>query len=298
MPVLAGSLQLEAGEEAAMRRLEWFSGQIQDLDQEIRPIHEYASARDRLDLDGTSKLSPYLRFGMLSARRAARAALDAIENAPHLAARRGAESWLNEIIWRDFYLHILHHFPQVRTANFRLPDVRWENDPSHLEAWQAGKTGYPVVDAAMRQLETSGWMHNRARMITASFLTKDLLVDWRLGEQWFMRHLIDGDPASNNGGWQWAAGTGTDAAPYFRIFNPVLQGLKHDPQGAYIRRWLPELVGVPDEHIHQPWKMPLEVQRSCDVVIGRDYPAPLVDHEQSRQRALRAYRQVASGGAD
>jgi deoxyribodipyrimidine photo-lyase len=166
------------------------------------------------------------------------------------------------------------------------------DDPAGLAAWQDGRTGYPVVDAAMRQLAGSGWMHNRARMIAASFLAKDLLVDWRAGEAHFMRHLVDGDVASNNGGWQWTAGTGTDAAPYFRIFNPVSQGRTFDPDGAYVRRWVPELAGVPDAYVHEPWRMPAEEQAAANCVIGRDYPAPIVDHGAARERALAAYAAI------
>jgi deoxyribodipyrimidine photo-lyase len=190
-------------------------------------------------------------------------------------------------------MHILYHHPRLRKENFRLPHVRWQNQPDHFRAWSTGQTGYPIVDASMRQLVESGWMHNRSRMIVASFLTKDLLVDWRLGEQFFMQHLIDGDPAANNGGWQWTAGTGTDAAPYFRIFNPVTQGIRHDPQGKYIRRWLPVLELVPDEYIHEPWKMPRDIQTKSNCLIGQDYPLPLVDHAEARQRALIAYGQPA-----
>ncbi len=200
---------------------------------------------------------------------------------------------MNELVWREFYSAILYHFPYVRQMAFRpaMRQISWRNDPADFAAWAAGRTGYPVVDAAMRQLNTTGWMHNRARMIVASFLTKDLLVDWRWGERYFMQQLLDGDPAANNGGWQWTAGTGTDAAPYFRVFNPVLQGIKFDPQGAYVRRWTPELAAVPDEFIHTPWKMPVELQRSAGCIIGKDYPAPIVDHAAARQRVLAAYRQ-------
>ncbi len=174
--------------------------------------------------------------------------------------------------------------------NPALRDIRWSQNEQNLLAWQEGRTGYPVVDAAMRQLAETGWMHNRARMITASFLVKDLLINWQEGERWFMRALVDGDPAANNGGWQWTAGTGTDAAPYFRIFNPILQGKKFDPIGAYVRRWVPELAKVPDRHIHTPWEMPAEEQRSIGVIIGADYPAPIVDHAEARQRALLMYK--------
>jgi deoxyribodipyrimidine photo-lyase len=167
--------------------------------------------------------------------------------------------------------------------------VAWRNDERDYQAWREGLTGYAIVDAAMRQLVDTGWMHNRARMIVASFLVKDLLVYWRRGEWWFMQHLVDGDPAANSGGWQWSAGTGTDAAPYFRVFNPVLQGEKFDPDGAYVRRWVPELANVPTQFIHKPWEMPRETQSSVGCVIGRGYPAPVVDHKQARWRVLTAY---------
>ena len=189
---------------------------------------------------------------------------------------------------------ILAHFPHVLEHSFRanLRNIAWENDETAFAAWCQGRTGYPVVDAAMRQLVETGWMHNRARMIVASFLVKDLLIDWRWGERFFMQHLVDGDPAANNGGWQWTAGTGTDAAPYFRIFNPTLQGKRHDPEGAYARRWLPELSRVPDRYIHEPWKMPLDVQREAGCIVGQDYPAPIVDHGWARERVLNAYAQA------
>jgi deoxyribodipyrimidine photo-lyase len=284
------SISYQPGEIEANRILSQFIG-TDRIDQSSRHgIFEYSDNRDRLDRDSTSHLSSYLRFGMLSARAAASAALEAISQAPDEHSKKGAQSWLNELIWRDFYIHILYHFPSVRQGNFRLPDVRWENNVDRFNAWKAGCTGYPVVDAAMRQLQQSGWMHNRARMIVSSFLTKDLLIDWQWGEKWFMQNLIDGDPASNNGGWQWSAGTGTDAAPYFRIFNPISQSKKHDPHGSYIRRWIPELADIPDDFIHQPWIMPEDMQRSSGVLIGKTYPAPIVDHLQAKQRALRAYR--------
>lgn len=274
------------GEAEAQRRLAAF------VSGPNAPIFRYASDRNQLDLGGTSQLSPYLRLGMLSARQAVVAALDVIASAPTPEAKKGAGTWLNELIWREFYVTILHHFPHVRQRSFRpqYDAIPWRNDTNEFASWCAGKTGYPVVDAAMRQLQTIGWMHNRARMITASFLVKDLLIDWRWGEKWFMQHLVDGDPAANNGGWQWTAGTGTDAAPYFRIFNPTTQGAKFDPDGAYIRRWLPELADVPDKYIHEPHLMTTAVQKQSGCIIGRDYPAPIVDHRQARQRTLEAYK--------
>ena len=259
------------------------------------PIYAYRETRDRMDLDGTSRLSAFLRFGMLSIRQAVVAVMHAVENAPDEDARRSCDTWLNELIWREFYRSILYHFPDVLKTTFRsgMRAIPWRNAPSDLRAWQNGQTGYPVVDAGMRQMAVTGWMHNRARMITASFLVKHLLINWQTGERWFMQQLIDGDPASNNGGWQWVAGTGTDAAPYFRIFNPVLQGKKYDPMGDYVRRWVPELTGVPGRFIHSPWEMTEGEQNACGVVIGSDYPAPVVEHVFARRRALAAYQRQA-----
>ncbi len=252
-------------------------------------IYSYAEERNRLDMNGTSRLSPYIRFGMISPRYLAYLAIRSIENAPDDTARKGAETWLNELIWREFFLHILYHFPHANKRNFRLENIRWDNNQENFADWCNAETGYPIVDAAMRQLTRTGWMHNRARMIVASFLTKDLLIDWRWGELIFMQHLIDGDLSSNNGGWQWVAGTGTDAAPFFRIFNPIIQAKKFDPNGIYIRNWIPELASVPVEYIHSPWELPLQLQTKFDVKIGKDYPAPIVDHAWARQRALSLY---------
>jgi deoxyribodipyrimidine photo-lyase len=288
-PALPAGLPFLPGEAEAQRRLAAF------VKGDAAPIHLYARARDRLDLAGTSELSPYLRFGMVSARQAvvgARAAAAAAAGAGGSGQeRKGAETWLNELIWREFYVHILHHFPQVRGSSFRpqYDQIAWENDAGAFAAWCEGRTGYPVVDAAMRRLVETGWMHNRARMIVASFLVKDLLIDWRWGERFFMQHLVDGDPAANNGGWQWTAGTGTDAAPYFRVFNPVLQGKKRDPDGAFVRRWLPELADVPDRALHAPWEMSAEEQQEVGCIIGEEYPAPVVDHAWARERTLAAY---------
>ncbi len=276
-------LDFQAGEAEAKRKLEIFTAGV---------IDRYHEDRDRMDLDGTSSLSPYFRFGMLSAGQVVNAALKAeafSENAP---ARKGAEAWLNELIWREFYFSVLYHFPHVSRNSFReeMRGIRWLNREEDFNAWKEGRTGYPIVDAAMHQLNETGWMHNRARMITASFLTKDLLIDWRWGEKYFMQQLIDGDIAANNGGWQWSAGTGTDAAPYFRIFNPILQGKKFDPEGNYIRRWLPQLSSVPTAFIHSPWEMPAEAQQKTGVIPGKTYPLPVVDHAQARERAFRVYK--------
>lgn len=288
---LSASPLFPPGETAARRRLAQFVEN--GLDE--ASIYAYGEMRHRLDAAGTSALSPYFRFGQLSPRLAVAAALEAIDRAPNAAARQGAEAWLSELIWREFYSHILYHFPHVRGRSFRsaYDGIVWQNDPQAFAAWQSGQTGYPVVDAAMRQLAQTGWLPNRARMIVASFLVKDLLIDWRWGEQWFMQQLIDGDPAANNGGWQWSAGTGTDAAPYFRIFNPVTQGQKFDPQGSYVRRWLPELARVPAKYVHAPWEMPAADQRASGCRLGHDYPAPLVDHQQARARALSTFAAAA-----
>jgi deoxyribodipyrimidine photo-lyase len=195
-------------------------------------------------------------------------------------------------VWREFFAQVLWYFPHAAKGTFRREYdlLAWENDQGTFRAWCDGLTGYPIVDAGMRQLNTSGWMHNRARMIVASFLAKDLLVDWRWGEKYFLQRLVDGDMASNNGGWQWEAGTGTDAQPFFRIFNPVLQGKRFDANGEYVRRWVPELTRVPSSYIHAPWSMPEEVARGAGVRVGKDYPVPIVDHRVQRERALRLYR--------
>lgn len=257
------------------------------------PIFAYDDLRNALVSDpfaaekptATSTLSPYLRCGMLSPRQAYWAAQDALESAVDAAARKSVNTWINELIWREFYMHILIHFPHVMRGNFRpeYDALRWRDAPGELAAWQDGRTGFPIVDAAMRQLRAIGWMPNRARMIVASFLTKDLLINWREGERHFMQWLIDGDPAANNGGWQWAAGTGTDAQPYFRIFNPVSQSQRFDFDGDYIRHWVPELRDLPAPAIHAPWQMQ-------PPPVG--YPAPLVDHSTARERTLAAFKEA------
>jgi deoxyribodipyrimidine photo-lyase len=277
-----------AGEAEAVRRLEAF------LESSV---YSYADDRNRLDLDGTSKLSPYFRFGMLSARKAAALTIQKIQQTRDPAKRKGAETFLNELIWREFYNAILYHFPHVLQTAFNpaLRRIEWRHAPEELTAWQQGLTGIPIVDACMRQLRTMGWMHNRGRMIVASFLVKDLLINWQEGEAWFMRHLVDGDPAANNGGWQWTAGVGTDAAPYFRIFNPILQSKKFDPDGHFIRRWLPELEKVPVDYIHEPWLLPVDLQHKTGFKPGRDYPLPIVDHAQVKERTLRAYQKSKQG---
>jgi deoxyribodipyrimidine photo-lyase len=267
-----------AGEAAARRRLDSFLGHA---------VARYREQRDRPAEDGTSRLSPYLRFGMLSPRRAFAAAF---ARARERGGGAGVQKWIDELVWREFYVSILDANPHVANGAQRreLDGLRWNDDPAAFAAWREGRTGYSFVDAAMRQLAEVGWVHNRARMVVASFLSKDLLLDWRLGERFFYQRLVDGDPASNNGGWQWAASTGTDAQPWFRVFNPVLQGRKFDPDGAYVRRYVPELRDVPLEHLHAPWRAPRP---------PAGYPAPIVDHAERRAEALRRYRAVQGGDA-
>lgn len=246
----------------------------------LKRIGRYKARRDFPAVKGVSYLSVHLRFGTVSIRELASAARQ--------AGGEGADTWLSELVWRDFYFQILWHHPRVVGRCFRpeYDRVVWDTDPALFAAWCEGRTGYPIVDAAMRQINHSGYMHNRLRMIVASFLTKDLGIDWREGEAYFAEHLNDFDLAANNGGWQWAASTGCDAQPYFRIFNPVTQSERFDPDGTFIRRYLPELAKVPDKYIHAPWTLPPIDQKLAGCVIGSDYPAPVVDHAKARERTL------------
>ncbi|HEX7435799.1 MAG TPA: deoxyribodipyrimidine photo-lyase [Caldimonas sp.] len=256
----------------------------------LHRIDDYEAARNFPAVKGPSYLSVHLRFGTISIRELARRAVERIEASPQ-PARRGVEVWLSELIWRDFYHQLLHHHPQVVTHSFRpeYDRIRWEHGKTaeaHFAAWCEGRTGYPLVDAAMAQINQTGYMHNRLRMVSASFLVKDLGIDWRWGERYFAEKLIDYDLAANNGGWQWAASTGSDAQPWFRIFNPVTQSEKFDPEGRFIRRYLPPLAALPDEFIHAPWRArPIDLA-SANLELGRDYPAPVVDHEEARKRTL------------
>jgi deoxyribodipyrimidine photo-lyase len=270
-------------------------GAAELLDDFIQRIDDYDRARDFPAVKGPSYLSVHLRFGTVSIRQLAREAWQRAQ-----AGSRGAEVWLSELIWRDFYHQVLHHHPHVAGHAFRpeYDALRWEHGrhaDEHFDAWCQGRTGYPLVDAAMLQLLHTGYMHNRLRMVVASFLTKDLGIDWRRGEAWFATHLNDFDLAANNGGWQWAASTGCDAQPYFRIFNPVSQSQKFDPQGRFIRRYLPQLSALPDKLIHAPWlARPLDLD-SAGVELGRDYPLPVVQHDLARERTLARY--AAARGA-
>ena len=256
---------------------------------------EYASRRDYPGISGTSRLSPHLHLGSISPRTV-RMEVEHLKQIGSADVADSANTFISELCWREFYLSILHFFPHVETGAFKheLNSVPWEDNEASFANWTSGNTGYPIVDAAMRQLKSQAWMHNRARMIVASFLCKDLLVDWRWGERYFMQNLVDGDLASNNGGWQWTAGTGTDAQPYFRIFNPTSQALKFDPNGDYVRRWVPELAKVPAAAIHTPWKLsPGEKQYlKCQA-----YPDPIVDHSVQRLRALELYRSARKGAS-
>jgi deoxyribodipyrimidine photo-lyase len=253
-------------------------------------IDRYRDARDYPAAKGPSYLSVHLRFGTVSIRE-----LVAYAHARSLEPEgTGAATWLSELVWREFYAQILWHHPHVVHGAFRreYDALAFPDDPARLAAWQEGRTGYPIVDAAMRQLNATGYMHNRLRMVAASFLVKDLLVDWKLGERYFADRLIDFDLASNNGGWQWAASTGCDAQPYFRIFNPVTQSERFDAAGRFIRRYVPELAALDDSQIHAPWRVPDAAQKALGVVIGRDYPGPIVDHALARAQALALYERA------
>jgi deoxyribodipyrimidine photo-lyase len=267
-----------AGEEEALVRLEEFLHQR---------VYAYWENRNRMDVDGTSALSPYLRFGMLGLRQAVSAAQQAIAEAKNEREKRGAGTWFNELIWREFYIQILYHFPYVRKTAFNpaFTNIPWRNNEAEFETWKEGGTGVPIVDAGMRQLKEIGWMHNRARMIVASYLVKDLLIDWRWGEAWFMDNLLDGDLAANNGGWQWTAGTGTNAAPYFRIFNPVLQSRRFDPNGDYIRKWIPELRNLDAKEIHAPWEKGIRVKGYPNgPIVARDKEATLLAYKLAKNK--------------
>lgn len=261
-------------------------------------LADYAAGRDAPGRHGTSRLSPHLHWGEISPRgvvRAVRAA--AVEGR---VASVQADKFVAKIGWREFSAHLLHHFPYMTERAFRpeFDAMPWRTDPERLQAWKRGRTGYPLVDAGMRELWATGWMHNRVRMVVASFLIKHLLIDWREGEAWFWDTLVDADLASNVQNWQWVAGSGADAAPYFRVFNPVAQGEKFDPVGRYVRRWVPELRALPDRWLHAPWTAPGAVLADAGISLGRDYPRPIVDHGDARARALEALKTVSGRRVD
>jgi len=272
---------IQPGERSAWARLRWF------IDG---PIHTYVNGRNLPAIDGTAKMSPHFRFGTLSPRAAISEALAALSKGGRVS-RADVLTWIDELVWREFFQQVLSAFPRVADGPFRnvaVPPAREsgvERDQL-FQAWSEGKTGYPIVDAGMRQLSQTGWMHNRVRMIVASFLIKDLRIEWQSGERYFMQHLLDADVAANNGNWQWCASTGTDAMRGYRIFNPLLQSKKFDPDGHYIRLYVPELGKVARKWIHEPHLMPMDEQIRAGCCIGADYPVPIVNHRQAREEYL------------
>jgi deoxyribodipyrimidine photo-lyase len=272
------------GEAGARVRLDHFLG---------GPAKTYTHGRNVMGEEGVSRLSPHLHFGEIGPRQVWRAVRAAVERGD--VGHGEAETFQKELIWREFNYSLLFHNPDIahRPFNAAFAKFDWLDDGPGFRAWTRGLTGFPIVDAAMRQLWTTGWMHNRARMIAASFLVKDLLVDWRRGEAWFWDTLVDADMANNVANWQWVAGSGADAAPFFRIFNPMLQGAKFDTRGRYVRRWVPELAALSDKDIHEPWKADADALRRADVELGSTYPHPIVDHAAARDRALAAYARVS-----
>lgn len=262
-------------------------------------IHEglahYQDDRDFPALNHTSRLSPHLHFGEISPRQIWHQVQQYVLAGNHARQLENqAAAFLRQLYWRDFAYHLLHHFPHTdkKPLNTKFAPFPWSEDQGHLQAWQQGQTGYPLIDAGMRQLSASGFMHNRVRMLVASFLTKDLLLPWQRGAKWFWDNLVDADLANNTFGWQWSAGCGADAAPYFRIFNPVLQSKKFDAQGRYIKQWVPELQSLPWPWIHTPWLAPREVLQKANLKLGQDYPLPIIDHGQARKKALAIYKKL------
>ncbi len=275
---------------SVMRLPTGMSGGKQLFEDFAERMHQYKDARNFPAVKGVSYLSVHLRFGTVSIRHLARQARDRANNDSQSI---GSQTWLNELIWRDFYFQILHHHPQVAAGKAFRPEfehLAFPNNAAFFKAWCEGKTGYPLIDAAMRQINQTGYMHNRLRMVAASFLVKDLLIDWRWGERYFAEHLIDFDLSANNGGWQWAASTGCDAQPWFRIFNPITQSEKFDGAGKFIRKYVTELSQCSDKEIHAPWLIPPLRQQSIGVVIGKDYPAPIIEHAAQRALALDLYK--------
>lgn len=282
-PDWAGGMRAEwtPGEAGAKTRLADFLTGVLD---------GYGEGRNRPDYLSTSRLSPHLRFGEIGPRQIWHATQAAVQSGEAAGTEADADKFLSEVGWREFAYHLLFYNPDLATRNYnrRFDDFPWRGDARALRAWQRGLTGYPIVDAGMRELWTTGWMHNRVRMIVASFVIKHLLLDWREGESWFWDTLVDADPANNAASWQWVAGSGADAAPYYRIFNPVTQGKKFDPDGLYVRRWVPELAGLDNDAIHEPWSVPAPELRDAGIDLGTSYPKPLVELDFGRQRALAA----------
>jgi len=278
----------QPGESGARVRLAGFA--------RVEPVTRYPVERDVPASDGTARLSPHLHFGEVSPRQLL-AAVQRAQDAPVAGVSGGAETWVRQLYWREFAHHLLFHFPRTpdHPLDRRFEDFAWQLDEALARAWTRGMTGIPLVDAGMRELWTTGWMHNRVRMLTASLLTKHGRIPWQAGARWFWDTLVDADLANNTLGWQWCAGCGADAAPYFRIFNPVTQGERFDPRGAYVRRWVPELARMPDRWIHRPHLAPAPVQEQAGVRLGVDYPRPVIDLAEARELALGAYRACMAG---
>lgn len=255
----------------------------------------YKSRRDYPSVRGTSLLSPHLHFGTISIREVYRTARNKYNKAVSDEDKSEIQTWINELLWREFYYHVTYHNPQIQFESFKkeFDRLEWNDNEEHFKSWCEGRTGYPIVDAGMRQLNSEGWMHNRVRMIAAMFLTKDLFIDWRKGEKYFAEKLIDLDFSSNNGGWQWSASTGADSQPYFRIFNPYLQSRKFDENGDYIRKYIPELEKLPAEFIHEPHLMNESEQKKFNVIIGKNYPSPVVDHKTAKDNVLREFKKIS-----
>ncbi len=279
------SKQWQPGEKGATQALATFLRE---------GIVQYSEGRDHPARNATSLLSPHLHFGEISPRTVYHCAAPKIASTP--ASETEAAKFLSELGWREFSHHLLFHFPDIPERDFKsaFEKFPWIGSPQSLTSWQRGETGYPLVDAGMRELLQTGYMHNRVRMVAASFLCKHLLIDWRAGERWFWDRLVDADLANNACGWQWVAGSGADASPYFRIFNPTAQAQKFDKEGVYIRRWVPELSALSDRYLHQPWTAPTEVLKRCGIALGKNYPLPIVDHRQARESALAAYADTKS----
>ena len=260
-------------------------------------IQEYPTARDFPAVDGISRTSPYLHFGQISARQIWHMVHEYEQKQGRMTPSNAAQSYLRQLIWREFAYHLLFHFPHTTDQPLyeKYKQFPWQKNKKYLTAWQQGQTGYPIVDAGMRELWHTGWMHNRVRMIVGSFLVKDLLIHWREGAKWFWDTLVDADLANNTLGWQWVAGCGADAAPYFRIFNPVTQGERFDPEGAYVKRWVPELSTLEKKYIHKPWEAPAEILKQAGITLGKTYPHPVVDHAEARNKALAYYQQIKNG---
>lgn len=274
-----------AGEKAAHKQLQKF---LED------GLAHYKKGRDVPSIEATSRLSPYLHFGEISPRQIWHAAKHYYEAHGKSISSENLWHFFSELGWREFSYQLLYFWPDLPTQNWRkdFDAFPWQKNKKHLRAWQMGQTGYPIVDAGMRQLWQTGWMHNRVRMICASFLIKHLLIDWRVGEEWFWDTLVDADPANNAASWQWVAGCGADAAPYFRIFNPILQGDRFDPDGDYVKKFVPELKNLNSKFIHRPWEAPAEDLAAAKITLGKTYPHPIVDHDEARQKALAAYKKL------